>query len=120
MKDSNNKYSIGELADKAGVSRRAVRFYVQNGIIPPPVGLGRGSYYTDEHLNKILNKQNQLAQVKQINSNNCDTEDNSLSVKYVSRICLKNNIILEIPSSYPVPNVEVLKKIEDILSKDNN
>lgn len=46
-------YSIGELADAAGTSRRAVRFYVMRGLLEPPLGQGRGSYYTAEHLEKL-------------------------------------------------------------------
>lgn len=47
-------YSIGGLADAAGVSRRTVRFYVQRDLLPPPEGLGRGAHYTDEHLARLL------------------------------------------------------------------
>jgi DNA-binding transcriptional MerR regulator len=47
-------YSIGSLADAAGVSRRTVRFYVQRDLLPPPQGLGRGALYTDEHLARLL------------------------------------------------------------------
>jgi hypothetical protein len=43
---SDRPQSIGELADATGVSRRTVRFYVQRGLIDPPVGLGRASHYT--------------------------------------------------------------------------
>lgn len=46
--------SIGELADRAEVSRRTIRFYVQRGLIPPPQGGGRGSHYTEEHLERLL------------------------------------------------------------------
>jgi DNA-binding transcriptional MerR regulator len=45
--------SITELADAAGVSRRAVRFYVQRGLIPPPTGLGRGRHYDAAHLERL-------------------------------------------------------------------
>jgi DNA-binding transcriptional MerR regulator len=45
--------SIGELADAAGVSRRAVRFYVQQGLIPPPLGRGRGRHYDASHLQQL-------------------------------------------------------------------
>jgi len=47
-------YTIGSLADTAGVSRRTVRFYVQRDLLPPPQGLGRGALYTDEHLARLL------------------------------------------------------------------
>lgn len=46
--------SIGELADRAEVSRRTIRFYVQRGLIPPPQGGGRGAHYTEEHLERLL------------------------------------------------------------------
>ena len=33
------RYAIQDLADLADVSRRTVRYYVQEGLIPPPTGL---------------------------------------------------------------------------------
>lgn len=48
------RFAIGELADQAGVSRRAVRFYVQRGLLPSPEGGGRGSFYTADHLATLL------------------------------------------------------------------
>jgi DNA-binding transcriptional MerR regulator len=47
------RYAIGELATLGGVSRRAVRYYVQEGLIPPPLGLGRGNHYSAEHLEQL-------------------------------------------------------------------
>jgi len=44
---------IGELADSAGLSRRAIRFYVQQGLIPPPLGRGRGRHYDSTHLDQL-------------------------------------------------------------------
>lgn len=48
------RYAIGELATLGGVSRRTVRYYVQEGLIPPPLGLGRGNHYTADHLDQLL------------------------------------------------------------------
>ena len=48
------RYAIEELATLGGVSRRTVRYYVQEGLIPPPLGLGRGNHYTPEHLEQLL------------------------------------------------------------------
>jgi len=48
------RYAIGELATLGGVSRRTVRYYVQEGLINPPLGLGRGNHYTPEHLEQLL------------------------------------------------------------------
>ena len=45
--------TIGELADAAGLSRRAIRFYVQRGLLARPTGRGRGSAYGAEHLERL-------------------------------------------------------------------
>jgi len=45
--------SIDELAVAAGLSRRAVRYYVQQKLLPPPNGLGRGSRYDRSHLEQL-------------------------------------------------------------------
>jgi DNA-binding transcriptional MerR regulator len=48
------RYAIGDLADLGGVSRRTVRYYVQEGLLPQPLGLGRGNHYGEEHLAQLL------------------------------------------------------------------
>ncbi|MHC5002254.1 MAG: MerR family transcriptional regulator [Planctomycetota bacterium] len=50
---TTQQLSIGELAAEAGISRRAVRFYVQRGLLEPPEGRGRGSRYTGTHLDRL-------------------------------------------------------------------
>jgi hypothetical protein len=47
-------YNIDELADLGGVSRRTVRYYVQEGLIPAPLGVGRGRHYGPSHLERLL------------------------------------------------------------------
>ncbi|MCC7140758.1 MAG: MerR family transcriptional regulator [Candidatus Eisenbacteria bacterium] len=47
-------YSIQELVQASGVPRRTVRYYVQLGLIPAPEGAGRGHYYRDEHLRRLI------------------------------------------------------------------
>jgi DNA-binding transcriptional MerR regulator len=48
------RYGIQELAALGGVSRRTVRYYVEEGLLPPPLGLGRGDHYTQDHLVRLL------------------------------------------------------------------
>jgi DNA-binding transcriptional MerR regulator len=50
----DRRYAIGDLADLAGVSRRTVRYYVEENLLPPPYGVGRGNHYGREHLDEIL------------------------------------------------------------------
>ena len=51
---SAERYAIGDLARLAGVSRRTVRYYVQESLIAPPLGIGRGNHYGPDHLEQIL------------------------------------------------------------------
>ena len=46
--------SIQDLSDQAEVSRRAIRYYIQRGLLASPQGRGRGSRYTQEHLETLL------------------------------------------------------------------
>ncbi len=46
--------SIGELSERADVTRRTIRFYIQRGLLSPPLGGGRGSHYTQAHLERLI------------------------------------------------------------------
>jgi len=48
------RYGIADLAELGGVSRRTVRYYVQENLLPPPFGLGRGDHYGPAHLDRLL------------------------------------------------------------------
>jgi DNA-binding transcriptional MerR regulator len=47
------RYGIEELAALGGVTRRTVRYYVQEGLLPTPLGVGRGRHYGPEHLARL-------------------------------------------------------------------
>lgn len=49
-----NQYRISELADKAGVTKRTIHYYMGRGLLPPPNGAGLGTTYSDEHLYRIM------------------------------------------------------------------
>lgn len=55
-------YNADSLAKKAGVSRRTIHYYLQRGLLMPPEGEGRGSYYTDAHLQRLKQLQQLSAQ----------------------------------------------------------
>jgi DNA-binding transcriptional MerR regulator len=46
-------WKLEELAEKAGVSPRTVRYYVQRGLLPAPVFKGRDTVYGAEHLLRL-------------------------------------------------------------------
>jgi DNA-binding transcriptional MerR regulator len=47
------RYGIEELAALGGVTRRTVRYYVQQELIPAPLGVGRGWHYGPQHLAQL-------------------------------------------------------------------
>jgi DNA-binding transcriptional MerR regulator len=46
-------YSIENLVDITGISRRTIRFYIAEGLLEPPAGRGRGGFYNDSHLKRL-------------------------------------------------------------------
>src|SRR5262245_21826520 len=48
------RYGIAELAELGGVTRRTVRYYIQENLLPAPLGVGRGKHYGREHLDRLL------------------------------------------------------------------
>lgn len=48
------EYKVSELADKAGVTKRTIHYYISKGLLLPPKGTGVNSVYDDSHLERIL------------------------------------------------------------------
>lgn len=48
------EYKISELAEKAGVTKRTIHYYISKGLLLPPKGSGVNSIYNDEHFERIL------------------------------------------------------------------
>jgi DNA-binding transcriptional MerR regulator len=46
-------YSLDELTSLTGVTVRTVRYYIAEGLLPPPVTVGRNASYTREHLDRL-------------------------------------------------------------------
>jgi Ca-activated chloride channel family protein len=51
--DKEGRWKLEELADRAGVSPRTVRYYVQRGLLPAPRFQGRDTVYSAEHLARL-------------------------------------------------------------------
>jgi DNA-binding transcriptional MerR regulator len=47
------RYTIDELSDLTGFSRRTIRYYIQQGLLEPPAGRGRGGFYYDSHVETL-------------------------------------------------------------------
>ncbi len=50
---TNENFLIGELAEKAGVSVRTIRYYISEGLLPAPEVRGRYSNYDEDYLHRI-------------------------------------------------------------------
>ena len=47
-------YDLTELSDRAGVTTRTVRFYIQQGLLPAPDAQGPATRYGQGHLDRLL------------------------------------------------------------------
>ena len=47
------RLTLGELTAAADVSVRTVRYYIAEGLLPPPEGSGPGSAYSQGHLDRL-------------------------------------------------------------------
>lgn len=52
--DPEATFTIDDLTAGAGVTVRTVRYYIGEGLLPPPLGAGPGTRYTREHLDTLL------------------------------------------------------------------
>ena len=48
------KYFIDYLSEITGYNRRTIRYYIQEGLLEPPAGRGRGGFYYDSHVKQLL------------------------------------------------------------------
>lgn len=49
----DKRYAIGQLVELTGTARRVIRYYIAQGLLEPPLGAGRGHYYTAKHLQRL-------------------------------------------------------------------
>ena len=113
-------FTIHELAEITGVSSRTVRFYVQRGLIDAPQGRGRGSAYTQQHVEQILRVRGlqreglALQAIQQLPEDGTAPEVPKAS-KYVPtlmlRIPLAPGIRLEIEGSHRPPDAALVDRL---------
>ena len=48
------RYTLSEVCEMTGVSRRNVRFYIQEGLVDRPNGVGRGASYSGKHMSQLM------------------------------------------------------------------
>src|SRR5437867_10013194 len=53
MSLAEDELTLAELADRASVSERTIRYYIQFGLLPAPEGAGPKSRYGRNHLGRL-------------------------------------------------------------------
>ena len=51
---SVKSFTLDEIASLAELPRRTVRYYIQTGLVDRPQGVGKGAYYTEQHVEQLL------------------------------------------------------------------
>ncbi len=52
--NESKTFTLDEIAALAELPRRTVRYYIQSGLIDRPLGVGKGAYYTQRHVEQLL------------------------------------------------------------------
>jgi DNA-binding transcriptional MerR regulator len=52
--DTARTFSLDQIAALAELPRRTVRYYIQTGLVDRPQGIGKGAYYTEQHVEQLL------------------------------------------------------------------
>jgi DNA-binding transcriptional MerR regulator len=117
-------FSIGELAQRAGVSRRTVRYYVQRGLIDPPRGLGRASAYSLGHveqIRRVLRLQREGCTLQNILSLPEGKEPESLPKRGLTSLVLRVQVIpgvwLEVEAGASLPEPGVIEALAEACSR---
>ena len=53
MSHGSRVYDLAQLSDRARVTPRTVRYYIQQGLLPAPGTTGPGAKYGEDHLNRL-------------------------------------------------------------------
>ncbi|MEI6300397.1 MAG: MerR family transcriptional regulator [Betaproteobacteria bacterium] len=51
---TSQTFTLEEISALSELPRRTVRFYIQSGLVERPQGVGKGAYYTQEHIEQLL------------------------------------------------------------------
>jgi DNA-binding transcriptional MerR regulator len=104
-------YTITELSERTGYSRRTIHYYVQQGLIGPPAGRGRGGFYNDSHLQKLLEIRAQQEQGFKLSAIQTLSEDDAAEMPESERdVWVRYQII-------PGFEINIRRDIEDNLGR---
>ena len=68
QRDFGPRFTLDELVEATGVSKRNVRYYIGEGLVPSAAGKGRNSYYTAGHVEA-------LARIRELRERNLSIDE---------------------------------------------
>lgn len=98
------KYTIEELGELTGFTRRTIRYYVQKNLIDPPAGRGRGGFYYDSHIQQLL-------QIKSF-------QEKGIGITAMVSLLKKETIEPVLPSREVMIRYEIIPGIELNISRE--
>ena len=123
------EYKVSELAEKAGVTKRTIHYYISKGLLMPPNGEGVNSIYTEEHLKRILfikslqEKYMPLSKIREIILENPNEKveikkvNNVVSSTNTSNVYFRENICDIFEIHYTKENAEKYRHIIENVKK---
>lgn len=97
--DDASSFSLDELASEADVTPRTIRYYIAEGLLPPPDSPGRNARYSQEHLDRlrlIASMKDRYLPLKEIRRTLA-----SLSPERISRMASKGSGVRAMESCRP-------------------
>ena len=113
------QYKVSELAEKAGVTKRTIHYYISKGLLFPAKGNGINSTYNDKHLKRILlikklqSEFMPLSKIREVilNGEDIKTTTKQLNDKQNKQIYIKENVCNILELHYTKENAEKYKHI---------
>jgi DNA-binding transcriptional MerR regulator len=118
------QFTLKELAKAAEISERTIRYYIQEGVLPPPLGAGPASRYGLEHLSRLLLVRRfkaallPLSQIKQLFAELSLDDLEAIADHYQAELTNMPTVLDEaivLPKERAEPDAEVELSLENIL-----
>jgi len=90
--ETSPRFTAADLARRSGLPLRTVRYYVQEGLVDPPSGRGRGAHFGESHLR-------QLARVRLLQSAGLDIPAIRKHADDLEKILADRGVTLDLLSS---------------------
>ena len=119
------EYKVSELADKAGVTKRTIHYYISKGLLLPPNGSGVNSTYDDSHLERLMlikKLQNEFMPLNKIREYILENPNEKVKTEVIeenkdAEIYIRENICNIFEMHYSKENAEKYKHILENVKK---